>query len=231
MVLNSPAPSSSFFPPQSVPEGAGTFAKQVHKLLDGQPKDDTTVNQALEGMDAMFDQIAAGLYSLASMLAGEGEEGVRLVEKAIATADISACDGPVEARRSSCRALVKAALKTITERDPDSLTAPAYPSGPTTCIEDDELDSVEVSAQELEHMLAGSDRDRVREWLSQLPMAVRTVFALRAVAGFTAAETAGLLVAHGGPSAAGWSAESVRDTFRQGLCALASQLLHSSTAR
>jgi hypothetical protein len=71
----------------------------------------------------------------------------------------------------------------------------------------------------------------VRKWLASLPTAMRSVFVLRAVAGFTAAESAALLVAHGGPLAAGWTAEAVREIFRQGLCSLASQLIHASGVR
>jgi hypothetical protein len=229
MDQNPLAPNSSLFPPPPLPEGADTFAKQMHELLDGQPKDDATVSRALEGMHAMFDLIAAGLYNLASMLVGEGEQSVLLVEQAVATADVSACDGPVEARRSSRLALAKAALEMIARNEPGSLAAPLGISAPATCIEDDDLEAAGVSAEELERMIAGPDRLRVREWLAQLPPAVRTVFALRAVAGFTAGETAGLLADCGGPEAAGWSPQSVRETFRQGLCSLASQLLHAVT--
>jgi len=49
------------------------------------------------------------------------------------------------------------------------------------------------------------------------------------VAGFTAAETAGLLAAHGGPQATGWTADAVREFFRQGLCSLASQLIQAAS--
>jgi hypothetical protein len=70
----------------------------------------------------------------------------------------------------------------------------------------------------------------VRAWLASLPTALRTVFVLRAVAGFSSEETAALLAEHGGPLAAGWTAEAVRESFRRGLCSLASQLL-ASTAR
>ncbi|HZP07247.1 MAG TPA: hypothetical protein VFB43_20275 [Terracidiphilus sp.] len=230
MVQNS-APNSNLFPPQPVPEGAEAFTDRVHGLLDGQPKDEATVRRALEGMDAMFDMIAAGLYNLASMLVGEGEESVRLVEKAVATTDVSTSDGPLEARKSSRMALAKAALDAIVRREPGSLAAPKSVSAPVTCIEDDDLDAAGVSAHDLERMISGPDRARVREWLAKLSAPVRTVFALRAVAGFTSGETAGLLAAHGGPDAARWSPESVRDVFRQGLCSLASQLLHASAAR
>jgi hypothetical protein len=98
----------------------------------------------------------------------------------------------------------------------------------TTCIEDDDLDAAGVSSDELERMIAGPDRDRVRRWLEGLPTVLRTIFVLRAVAGFTPSETADLLRAHGGPKAAGWSAESVRELFRQGLCSLASQVLQAA---
>ncbi|MGA7342330.1 MAG: hypothetical protein WBE72_13005 [Terracidiphilus sp.] len=231
MVQNSPAPGSSLFPPQPMPESAYAFSKRMHGLLDGRPKDEATVSQAFSGMDEIFDRIAAGLYSLASMLVGEGEESVRLVEVAVATAEISACQNPQEARQSSRMALARAAVETIVRRDPGSLAAPQGAPAPSTCIEDDDLEAAGVSQEELERMIAGPDRDRVREWLAKLPTALRTVFALRAVAGFSAAQTAELLAAHGGPSAAGWNPDSVREIFRQGLCSLASQLIHASAAR
>ena len=70
--------SESLIPSKPVPECGQVFTKRVQGLLDGQPKDDETVSQALKGMDEMFDLIAAGLYSLASMLVGEGEDSIRL---------------------------------------------------------------------------------------------------------------------------------------------------------
>jgi len=224
-------PHSRLIPPQPVPAEAEEFASRVHSLLDGHPKDGATVDRALEGMDAMFDLIAAGLYNLASMLVGEGEESIRLIETAVATAEVASTDNAQQARKASRFALCRAALDLLASRDPRSLAAPEIASGPVTCIEDDELDSVGVSAAELERMLSGPDRDRVRAWLAELPITLRTVFALRAVAGLSANEAASLLAEHGGAAAAGWTPASVREVFRQGLCSLASQLLHASTAR
>jgi hypothetical protein len=218
-------PNNSLIPPQPIPDGAQAFSKRVRGLLDGQPKDDATVAKAFDGMDEMFDLIAAGLYSLASMLVGEGEDSVRLVETAIATAEVSVCHDPVVARKSSRRALCMAALDILEKRSPGSLAAPEGLEPAATCIEDDDLDAAGVSSEELERMIAGPDRERVRTWLASLPTAVRTIFVLRAVAGFTTAETVALLKAHGGPRAAGWSGDAVREYFRQGLCSLASQLL------
>jgi len=230
MSEHAPTPLPSLIPGQSIPTGAQAFTSRMHDLLDGQPKDEATVNRAFEGMDSIFDLIAARLYNLASMLVGEGEESVRLVEAAVANTEISSGRAE-EGRRNSRLALSRAGLEMLARRDPASLAAPEHNAAPASCIEDDELDAVGVSAAELERMLSGPDRHRVREWLTRLHTAPRTIFALRAVVGFSAAETADLLVAHGGPAAAGWTAEAVRETFRQALCSLASQLLHETAAR
>lgn len=213
-----------------MPEDAEAFSRQACSLLDGQPKDDATVARAFHGMDEIFDRIAAAFYSLASMLVGEGEESVRVVETAVATAEVSPDSGPLEARQSGRRALVRAALDAIVRRDPGSLAAPLSIVTDSTCIDDDDLAAAGLSAEELERMIAGPDRDRVRAWLEKLPTAVRTVFVLRAVAGFSAIETTALLKAHGGPSATTWTPEAVREVFRQGLCSLASQLFHAAPA-
>jgi DNA-directed RNA polymerase specialized sigma24 family protein len=182
-------------------------------------------------MDDMVEQIAARLYSMASMLVGEGEQSVRLVESAIANAEVSACHDLEEARKSARRVLVAAALKLLAQRNPGGLAAPDGLKPASTCIEDDDLASAGISSAELEKMIGGPERDRVRSWLESLPTAQRTVFVLRAVAGFATPETCTLLQTHGGAQAAGWTPETVREVFRQGLCSLASQLLHASAER
>ncbi len=212
---------------QPLPPEAAEFARKLHGMLDGQPKDEATVERELAGMDEMFDMIAAGLYSLASMLVGEGEDSIALVESAVANTEVSTGTEPELARTNSRRALAEAAIALIVRRDPGALAAPEGLERAQTCIGDDDLDAAGVSGDELERMMAGPDRDRMRNWLESLPTAMRTIFVLRAVAGFTPRETAGLLEANGGPLAAEWDPESVREVFRQGLCSLASQLLHA----
>ena len=220
-------PSYRLDPTQPLPPENEAFARQVSGMLDGHPKDEATVAKAFEGMEGMFDRIAAGLYSIASMLVGEGEASIGLVEIAIAHAEVSACTEPEEARRSSRRALVSAALELLAQRDSSSLAAPVRLEHVATCIEDDDLDAAGISRTELELLMAGPDRDRLRAWLESLPTGLRILFVLRAVAGFSAAETADLLATYGGPQAAGWSSEAVRELFRQALCSLASQLIQA----
>ena len=221
----------SLIPQEPIPAGADDFSKKVQGLLDGHPKDEATVSNVLEGMDDMLERIAAGLYSMASMLVGEGEASMGLVETAVARTDISACSDAAEARRSSRRALGAAAIELIAARTPGSLVAPEGLVHASTCIEDDDLESAGISRAELEGMLAGPNRDNVKNWIEGLPTETRVIFVLRAVAGFTANETAEMLADHGGKGAEGWNAEAVREIFRQGLCSLASQLIHAATAR
>ncbi|HEY1902908.1 MAG TPA: hypothetical protein VGG56_10775 [Terracidiphilus sp.] len=220
--------SDGLIPTQPMPARAHEFSDRIHGLLDGQPKDEATVAKAFDGLDEMFDLIAAGMYSIASMLVGEGEDSIRLVETAVANADLAACDDPAEARKSSRLALCGAALDTLAARDPASLAAPQGFEHVATCIEDDDLDAGGISGEEFERMIAGPDRDRVRSWLESLPVALRTIFVLRAVAGLTTVETADLLKTHGGPQAADWSGDVVRELFRQGLCSLASHVLQAA---
>jgi DNA-directed RNA polymerase specialized sigma24 family protein len=211
---------------QPLPPQAAEFARKLHGMMDGNPKDETTVERAFEGLDEMFDLIAAGLYSLASMLVGEGEASIGLVEDAVANTDVAVGTGPECARHNSRLALSAAAIALLAQRDPVCLAAPEGLEPAQTCIGDDDLDAAGMSREELERMFAGPDRDRVRNWLESLPTAMRTVFVLRAVAGLSAVETAELLEQHGGPLAAGWTAEQVRELFRQGMCSVASQLIH-----
>lgn len=214
-------------PRQPMPVGAEEFSKKVQGLLDGEPKDEATVAKTLHGMDTLLDVIAAGLYSIASMLVGEGEDSIRLVETAVARTEISACSNAAEARKSSRKALCAAGIELISERKPGSLAAPEWLQHVSTCIEDDDLESAGISRAELESMLAGPNRENVKNWIENLATETRVIFVLRAVAGFTADETAGLLSDHGGKGAEGWNADAVREIFRQGLCSLASQLIQA----
>ena len=209
-----------------VPEGAEEFKRTMTSLLDGKEKDDATVERAFEGQDGMFDLIAAKLYNIASMLVGEGEESVQLMETAVSNSEVTCCNTAAEASLSSKRVLAREALRRIAARDAEALAAPDGVEHAQTCIEDDDLDAASAHGEEFERAIAGPDRERVRTWLESLPASMRVIFTLRAVAGIPAAETAALLSAYGGPQAAGWSAEAVRELFQQALCGLASQLLH-----
>ncbi len=213
---------SSFLPEEpSHPQGAEFFA-QMTEMLDGKPKDAAVVEAALSGWDGLLEKIAAELYRIGSMLLGEGEQTILLIEQAVTEVDIPSCSNHVEARHKARLTLAAEAVAILQQRDPASLIAPAHEDGPVSCIEDDDLDAAGVSSAELEEMLTGPDNHRLRNWLEGLSVSLRVIFVLRAVAGLSSPEVAGLL---------GWTPDAVRSTFRQALCSLASQLLQATTAK
>lgn len=227
---------SSFVPEEPIdPQGAQFFA-QVTEMLDGHPKDEVVVEVALSRWDGLLEKIAAELYRISSMLLGEGEDSIRLIEKAVSDVNFESCADHVEARHLSRLTLAAGAISVLAARDTgdSSFTAPeenSADSGPVSCIEDDDLSATGVTSAELEQMLIGRDNRHLRDWLESLTVSLRVIFVLRAVAALTSPEVAGLLSEHGGPAAQDWTPDTVRSSFRQALCSLASQLLHASAAK
>jgi len=222
---------STFLPVEAAHPQAPAFFAHVTEMLDGQPKDPAAVEAALTGWDGFLEQAAADLYRIASMLLGEGEETIGLLEKTVATSDIATCTDHVDARYNARATLGGYAIELVTARDPAALTAPADESGPASCIEDDDLSAAGVTSAELEQMFSGPDQHRLRDWLEGLTAPLRVIFVLRAVAGLSTTDVAVLLAEHGGPAAETWTPDGVRSGFRQALCSLASQMLHASSVK
>ena len=149
----------------------------------------------------------------------------------MASADVYSGFDVIQATRKGQLAVLKAAIGVLGRRNPESLAVPVGLEHAGTCIDDDDLEAAGVSREELSRMIAGPDRERLRAWLAGLPDALRVIFVLRAVGGLLSAETASLLANGGGATAAGWTAESVREVFRQALCSLASQLIRATAVR
>ncbi len=179
----------------------------------------------------MLQAVAGELYHLGAMLLGEGEATVDLVERTIATAEIPACEDMAQALHGAHVAMAASVMELLSQRNSQYLAAPAGEFGPPNCIGDDDLDAVGVTADDLKRLVSGPGREQLREWLEGLPVAERTIFVLRAVGGLSTPEVAGLLALHGGKAAQGWMTDAVRNTFRQALCSLASQLLQDSASR
>ena len=178
----------------------------------------------------LLESIGSDVYRVASMLLGDGENSIRLTEQVVLGLDPSSIEDEGEARHRARLALAADAIALAAEQAPESFAAIESNSGPVSCIEDDDLDAAGVSQSELEQMLTGSQNHHLRTWLEGLPEALRFIFVLRAVAGFSTVEVAVLLAENGGEAAQEWSPDAVRSTYRQGLCSLASQLLQASTA-
>ena len=178
----------------------------------------------------LLQQVAGELYSIGSMLVGQSEATVLLVERAIETAEMPSCEDTAQALHSARVAMAASAIELLIERNAEALAAPVGEFGPPNCIGEDDLDAVGVSAEELERLLSGPGRGRMRAWLEGLTVAERTIFVMRAVCGLTTPEVAGLLALHGGKAAQGWMTDAVRGVFRRALCALAAQLLQESAS-
>jgi len=235
MPSNTTSLDGNFVPEEPLhPQGA-EFFEQVSEMLDGQPKDPAIVEAALIQWDGLLETIAAELYRISSMLLGEGEQAIGLIEDVVANIDLHACSSHSEARHQSRLLLAADAISVLRERDfaskSSSLAAPADDFGPASCIEDDDLSAAGVTPDELEHMISGPDSHRLRDWLEGLPVSLRVIFVLRAVAGLSSGEVAALLAEHGGPVARNWTPDGVRSSFRQALCSLASQLIHATSTK
>ena len=203
-------------------------------MLDGEAKDPATVEAALSGWEGLLEKIASELYRMTSMLVGEGEASVALIEHVVTNLDFSCCRDHGEARHNSrlgpwwprqSRSSPSATRMLL--RAPDESA-----SGPVSCIEDDDLEAAGVTQSELESMLDGPDNQLLRSWLESLEPPLRVIFVLRAIAGLSSVEVLAVLLAeHGGPAAETWTPDEVRSSFRQALCSLASQLIHLSVAK
>ena len=114
------------------------------------------------------------------------------------------------------------------ERAPESF-AVEDGAGPTGgCVETDDLEAAGFSSEKLAEMLSGAQRQKLRAWLDDLPMAQRAVFVLRAVLGRNNEATAEAVRRISGSQ--GWTPEYVSLVFRSALCSLANQLAHVGPA-
>jgi hypothetical protein len=235
MPSNTISLDGNFVPEEPLHPKGAEFFEQVSEMLDGQPKEPAVVEAALIQWDGLLETIATELYRISSMLLGEGEEAIGLIENVVANIDLHACSNHSEARHRSRLLLAADAISVLRERDSAanslSLAASAEEFGPSSCIEDDDLSAAGVTPDELEHMISGPDSHRLRDWLEGLSVSLRVIFVLRAVAGLSSGELAALLAEHGGPAAENWTPDGVRSSFRQALCSLASQLIHATATK
>jgi hypothetical protein len=197
------------------------MSEKIQTTPDRLNAESAAVDEAANPLDA----VAVRLYNLASMLLGEGEEAVTLVERTLASPLVSGCCDAALMERSGRNVLASEGVRILAGNNPASLAAPTGLEPLTNCIEDDDLAAAGVSATDLEKMLTGPGREKLQRWLAGLPAAQRSIFALRALGGYCANDTAKLLVTNGGPQAAGWTQQGVRETMRKALCSLASQLI------
>lgn len=176
---------------------------------------------------ARAEQTALELFQLASLLMGDQEQALALVEESVASSDLDPCAAEAGAEETVRRKVTEGALLWMRERAPESFAVGESGESIGGCVETDDLEAAGVSSEKLSALLGG-ERQKLRNWLDELPMAQRAVFVLRAVLGRTNEEAAEEIRRVSG--SAGWTSGYVSLVFRSALCSLANQLAHLGMA-
>jgi len=173
---------------------------------------------------ALFESAARELYQTAALFVGDENEATQLVEQTVAGVEMDPCADADAARSAASHDLVQRALARVAALR----SAQMHPSAAADlggCVETDELSAAGVTREQLEDLLSGANRTRMRQWLEGLGPVERSVFVLRAMLGRSGAESEQLLQqATGDP----WTEAHVGGAYRAALCSLASALVHSA---
>jgi DNA-directed RNA polymerase specialized sigma24 family protein len=174
--------------------------------------------------NAVVESAARELYQTAALFVGDENEAMQLVEQTVAGVEMDPCADGDAARSAASQDLVQRALARVAALR----RAQMHPSAAVDlggCVETDELSAAGVTREQLEGLLSGAGRTRMRQWLEGLGPVERSVFVLRAVLGRSEAESERLLQqATGDP----WTEAHVGGAYRAALCSLASALVHSA---
>jgi DNA-directed RNA polymerase specialized sigma24 family protein len=173
---------------------------------------------------ALFESAARELYQTAALFVGDEAEAIKLVEETVASVEMDPCADGEAARSAASGDLVQRALTRLAALHPEQMhpTAAADLGG---CVETDDLGAAGITREQLDSLLSGSDRARMRRWLEGLGPVERSVFVMRAVLGRTGAQAGDLL---GRITGDAWTEANVGGAYRAALCSLASSLVHST---
>jgi DNA-directed RNA polymerase specialized sigma24 family protein len=172
----------------------------------------------------LIESAARELYQTAALFVGDETEAMKLVEETVASVEMDPCADGDAARSAATSELVHRALARVAALR----AAQMHPSAAVDlggCVETDDLSAAGITREQLDVLLAGSGRVRMRQWLEGLGPVERSVFVMRAVLGRSGAESTELLQqATGDP----WTETHVGGAYRAALCSLASSLVHST---
>ncbi|HVJ09333.1 MAG TPA: hypothetical protein VM554_13210 [Acidisarcina sp.] len=188
-------------------------------------------NRAIREVQNVQDS-ASELFQTAAMLLGKEQEAVSVIEEVVAETEGDPCGDPRTAHQAARERVIAASLKRLAKYPAGGLDAELAAGGTTqrSCIESEDLEAAGVTVAQLESLMEGPGRARLREWLDRLSPAMRAVFVLRAVLGRGSAISAEALQASGSRGASAWTPSTVSQVYRQALCSLATSLLHCSHA-
>jgi DNA-directed RNA polymerase specialized sigma24 family protein len=169
----------------------------------------------------LIEAVARELYQTAALFVGEESEALQLVEQTVAGVEMDPCADGDAARDAANRDLVQRALARVAAKWPAQMH-PSAASELGGCVETDELSAAGITREQLEEMLSGAGRVRMRQWLEGLGPVERSVFVMRAVLGRAGDASATMLRQATGDS---WTEAHVGGAYRAALCSLASSLV------
>ena len=173
---------------------------------------------------AVIESAARELYQTAALFVGDESEAMQLVEQTVANVEMDPCADGDAARSAASSDLIQRALARVAALRP----AQMHPSAAADlggCVETDELSAAGITREQLDSLLSGGDRTRMRQWLEGLGPVERSVFVLRAVLGRSGTESTQLLQRTTGDA---WTEANVGGAYRAALCSLTSSLVHSA---
>lgn len=173
---------------------------------------------------AAIESAARELYQTAALFVGNEREAMQLVEETVASIEIDPCADGQAARDVANRDLVQRSLARVASLRSSEMH-PAAASDLGGCVDTDDPSAAGITPEQLDDLLTGSGRTRMRQWLESLGPVERSVFVLRAVLGRTRAESARLLQQ---ATADDWTEANVGGAYRAALCSLASSLVHAA---
>src|SRR5664279_2896942 len=114
-----------------------------------------------------LEDSALELFQTAAMLLGQETEAVSVVEEVVGSAKSDPCAEPSAAHREAREMVIAAALRRMGELPGGGLDAvkAAGSVSEGSCIESDDLSAAGISSDQLETLIAGPGRARLREWL------------------------------------------------------------------
>lgn len=173
------------------------------------------------------EHTALELFQLASLLVGEQQSALQLVEETVSSMEMDPCAAQPGMEQAAREKLAGSALAWMQQRDPDSFQVETEAAPVSSCVETDDMEASGITSERLAQLLSGAQRQELRAWLDQLPLAWRAIFVQRAVLGRDNQATAEAMQQAAGQ---GWTPDAVSFTFRSALCSLANQLAHSAAS-